>query len=586
MRADSANRPGGIYYRIDWNGRPIVKPSWLGLSTHPANPNMGWQQEFAIRGTERTSFKQSWKPPFGEREAYEDHYNQLTLTLTTAKQAGEMLLIARVYDQGVAFRYAFPERLETQILEIHEELTTFCLPTESIAWFTPSAQARYESKPIRNWVQAAELPVTAELPGGTWVSLAEADAANYARTRLQTTSTPGELKTALFGEVVETSPFATPWRVVLIGQRPGDLLQNNYLLLNLNSPSVIANTDWIKPGLVMRESKLSTPNAKALVDFAVEQEIDYIHFDAGWYGYEYDAASDATRVDVDPRRNPKKDLDLAKAIRYARSKGKQVILYVNHRALERHLDTLLPLYKRWGVSGVKFGFVHVGSHRWTVWLHEAVRKAAQHGLMVDIHDEYRPSGFSRTYPNLMTQEGILGNEGFPDATYNTILPFTRFIAGAADYTFCFNVESLRPSRVKTTKAHQLALPVLYYSPWQFLYWYGSPEHYPNRQEISFWKGLPTTWQETRVVAGTPGESVTIARRRKQTWYVGCITNTQARTISLPLTFLTPGKTYLATLHEDTADGQVRQRQQNVSTKTTLTLPLRASGGAAIRIDEL
>lgn len=188
----------------------------------------------------------------------------------------------------------------------------------------------------------------------------------------------------------------------------------------------------------MREVTLTTEGGKALVDFAVKRNLQYIHFDAGWYGFEYDKASDATTVTLDPRRNPKIDaLNLKEVVAYAKQHGIGVMLYVNQRALQQQLDEILPLYKSWGISGIKFGFVQVGSQVWTKWMHEAVKKCADYGLMVDIHDEYRPTGFSRTYPNLMTQEGIRGNEEFPDATHNVTLPFTRFVAGAADYTICY-----------------------------------------------------------------------------------------------------------------------------------------------------
>lgn len=158
------------------------------------------------------------------------------------------------------------------------------------------------------------------------------------------------------------------------------------------------------------------------------------------------------------------------------------MVYVNQRALVQQLDTLLPLYKKWGLKGVKFGFVQIGNQRWSTWLHDAVRKCGEYDLMVDIHDEYRPTGFSRTYPNLMTQEGIRGNEEMPDATHNTTLPFTRYLAGAGDYTLCyFN------NRVKNTKAHQLAMAAVYYSPLQFMFWYDRPEFYQEKKNWNFGK---------------------------------------------------------------------------------------------------
>ena len=574
-------------YEISYRRQPIVLPSRLGLKPNPGGVGwkLAWDEGLALVKTETRSQHATWKPVYGERAEIPDHFNELTLTLRFAGNPtrGLMQFVVRAYDEGLAFRYMFPEDQRSQIIEFGDEATQFSFPPGTQALYTPRAQGEYRWRPLtEDWKPSAELPLTLKLPNGLWASIAQADASNYPRMRLRTDS--GLLVSQLYSEVTETPPFQTPWRVLLLADQPGQLLENNFLMLNLNPPNVLPDVSFIKPGRVMREATLSTRGAKALVDFAVEQEIDFVHFDAGWYGHEYEVASDATRVDVDPRRNPKGDLDLPEAIRYAKSKGKGVILYVNHRALERQLDEILPLFQRWGVVGIKFGFVQTGSHRWVVWLHEAIKKAAKYGLMVDVHDEYMPSGFTRTYPNLMTQEGVHGNEGFPDATHNTVLPFTRFLAGPADYTFCFNVGSIRPGKVKTTKAHQLALPVLFYSPWQFLFWYGSPELYANRQEIEFWKGLPTVWDETRVVSGTPGELAVIARRKGAVWYLGGIANTQARTLTLPLIFLENGKTFQATLYEDDGKGGVKKRAERVSATTVLTLNLLASGGVAVRLE--
>ena len=180
------------------------------------------------------------------------------------------------------------------------------------------------------------------------------------------------------------------------------MVENNYFILNLNEPNQIANTSWIKPGQVIREVTLTTAGSMASIDFAAENNIAYVLFDAGWYGAEEDVKSDATTVTVDPARS-KGPLDLPKVIEYANSKGVGILVYVNKKALHQQLDEILPLYKKWGIKGVKYGFVNVGDQYATAWLHQAVRKAAKYELMVDIHDEYRPTGYSRTYPNLLTQ---------------------------------------------------------------------------------------------------------------------------------------------------------------------------------------
>jgi alpha-glucosidase len=338
----------------------------------------------------------------------------------------------------------------------------------------------------------------------------------------------------------------------------------------------------------MREVTLSTEGAKKLVDFAVARNLQYIHFDAGWYGYEYFKSSDATTVTVDQFRNPKGDLDLPAAIRYAHSKGIGVFLYVNQRALATQLDTILPLFQAWGVSGIKFGFVQVGSHRWTTWLHDAVRKCAKYQLMVDIHDEYRPTGFSRTYPNLMTQEGVRGNEEMPDATNNTILPFTRFVAGAADYTFCyFHRKELgyQQRHIQTTATHQLALPVIYYSPLQWMYWYDRPDDYQGEPELEFWDVVSTTWNDTKVLEGRPGQYISVARRSGDDWFMGTITNNDPRELKIVLDFLPKGKTFEARIYEDDPAVNTRTKvaikTMKVDASTILGIKLVPSGGQAI-----
>lgn len=574
---DEPQSPQSPVYEITYRNKPLIQPSRLGLGSNVNGSRpLNWDKNLRIVSAVKRSQQANWKPVWGERAEIPDNYNELVVSLRNGPGPGGMMqIIARAYDAGVAFRYFFPEDLRMQVLEVGQEMTFFNLPLKTKALYTDHAQGSYVERAVENWDKAAQMPLTLQLDNGTWACITQAEQSSYPLVRLKTAG-PNQLVSQLFGEITEASPFASSWRVIMAADRPGDLLEHNYLVQNLNPPNAIKDVSWIKPGKVMREVTLSTTGAKNLVDFAVEQNIDYLHFDAGWYGHEYEIASDATTVKVDPRRNPKGDLDLPEAIRYARSKGKKVILYVNHRALERQLDTLLPLYESWGVAGIKYGFVHTGSHHWTVWLHDAIRKAAKHHLILDIHDEYSPTGFSRTYPNLLTQEGVRGNEEWPDATHNTVLPFTRYIAGAADYTFCFN-----QPRLTNTKGHQLALPVIYFSPLQYLYWYGKPADFPDRQEIEFWKDLPTVWDETKVLAGTPGQFASIARRKGTDWFMGTITNTEARKIDLPLTFLEPGKKYSLTVYEDDGSGKIRKQNRTVSSKDRLTANLLGSGGQAI-----
>jgi alpha-glucosidase len=323
----------------------------------------------------------------------------------------------------------------------------------------------------------------------------------------------------------------------------------------------------------MRVMTQTTAAAKANIDFAARHKLQYILFDWKWYGPAFSFSSDATKVAIP-------DFDLPAIIAYAKERGIGVWLYVNQQALLAQSDTLFQSYRDWGVKGVKFGFVQVGSHRWTTWIEKAIQQAAAAGIMVNVHDDWRPTGEQRTWPNLMTAEGIRGNEEMPDATHNTVLPFTRFLAGAADYTICYY-----DPRIKTTHAHQLALAVVYYSPLQTLYWYDKPEMSKDEPELAFWDRIPTVWDKTRVLAGRPGQSATVARRKGDEWFVGSITNTEARTVSLRLDFLPAGRRYEATIYADDPQVATRTRvgirTQAVDAGTTLQLALPASGGQAI-----
>jgi alpha-glucosidase len=500
----------------------------------------------------------------------------------------------------MAFRFLVPE-LENggPLIKITRESTEYRFPDSTKAWYTSFAQQEYQLLDLNKMVTESERPLTLELSNGLFACVGEAEMVNYSRTKFKALNgKPNTLTGVMYDNVEEIAPFASPWRWVMVAQTAGALLENNDLIQNLNPPNQITNSSWIKPGKVFREVTLSTTGAIKAIDFASKHQMQYILFDAGWYGYEYHDSSNARRVSVDPKRNPINDLNLQEVIAYGKSKGIGVILYVNQRALAKQLDSILPIYHAWGVAGVKFGFVHVGSFKWTTWMHEAVRKCAQYQLMVDIHDEYRPTGFSRTYPNLMTQEGILGNEGFPTATHNTILPFTRFIAGAADYTFCYYRQDFKQAGaiengvprnkfIKTTAAHQLALAAIFYSPLQHMYWYDKPSDSQDEPELAFWDHIPTVWDQSKVLDGSIGKYIAMARRKGKNWFVGAITNNDARDLDVSLDFLQDGQEYEATIYKDDPTASIRThiaiQKKKVNNKTILHVSLPASGGQAIEL---
>ncbi len=586
-----AGEDGQLNYTVAWQEKEFIRPSRLGTE--------GWGDKLELQSAISTRKDTSWHPLYGERNVIRDEYNATTFTFVRAQDRSQHFQVeVRAYDGGVAFRYAFPEEPGGgRDISIGRELTDFTVPEGTLAYFTNRAQGSYSLLPLKNWPDEAERPLTLQLENGLYAALAEAGVVDYCRTKfILDPKKSNTIACSMYDRVDFTTPFATPWRVIMVAEKATSLLEHDDIFLNLNLPCQIKDTGWVRPGKIMREMTLSTQGAEKLVDFAVKRHLDYIHFDAGWYGYEYSRASDASRVNVDPRRNPHNDLNLAEVIRYAKERGIGVFLYVNHIALEKDLDSLLPLYHKWGVAGIKFGFVHVGSYRWTVWLHEAVKKCARYHLMVDVHDEYRPTGFSRSYPNLLTAEGIRGNEEMPDANHNTILPFTRFLCGPADYTICYYhrpewkpyLAKSRNARVlKTTSMHQMALSVIYYSPLQFLYWYDRPEDSRDEPELEFFDRVPTVWDDTRVVGGEVGKFITVARRKGDEWFVGCITNNDARDLDLNLSFLTSGKKYKATVYYDDPASPVRTRvsikQLDVTSAIVLPMHLLPSGGQAIWI---
>ena len=596
-----SQKDGKLMYSLDYANKPVVEEGELGVNIDnhlvesamgiPVDTNRVWTKGMEVTGVERRSEDNTWKTVYGEYSQIRDHYNEMTLHLlkggkhegsgTAYDKRQQYLLdiIVRAYDEGVAIRYHFPEATNGLFMHITDDLTSFRFAPGAEAYHYAWAQSHANKvkllKSEAAWKEEAERPLTLHLANGLYVAIGEAALTDFVRGKLKLKA-DNELKMAMFDSADIITAYDMPWRFIMVGEKAIDLINNKQLVLNLNAPCQIADTSWIKPGKAFRVCRLDMKTCLAGVDFCVDRGLQYIELDAGWYGPEMKMSSSALKV-LESR-----DIDMPKLCAYAKSKGIGVWVYVNQRALYQELDQILPLYEKWGISGIKFGFVQIGSQEWTTWLHQAVRKCADHHIMVDIHDEYRPTGWSRTYPNLMTQEGIGGNEEMPDAEHNTILPFTRFLCGPADYTPCyFN------GRVKNTKAHQLAMPVVYYSPVTFLYWYDLPNAYKGEQELDFWKYCPTVWDESKALQGEIGEFVVQARRSGDDWFVGAMTGLQARDITINTAdFLQKGKKYRVEMYND--DPMLNTRTKVASTVQTLKagkvmkLHLQPSGGAALR----
>jgi alpha-glucosidase len=577
-----------ILYTLEFRGRKALYPSRLGYVFSETGEGQG---KIRIAKVERTQVEGTWQPLYGERSEYPDAYAEAALAVEEGSR--EYKLILRAYEEGVAFRYAFPE----DSLLVLEEKTTFAFPAGTILWASERAQSEIFRIPAGEATKPVDRPVLAQLPDSLFVAVGEAGLADFSRMKLiSALDEPNTLQARLDGEAGFPTAFKTPWRFIMAAEKPGQILENNYLILNLNEPNRLRETSWIKPGKVIREVTLTTRGGKACVDFAARHNLQYVEFDAGWYGHEYDESSDATTVTVDPKRS-KGPLDLPEVIRYADSHGIGIILYVNRRALEKQLDEILPLYQSWGIKGVKYGFVNVGSQEWTSWLHAAVRKAADHQLMVDIHDEYRPTGYARTYPNLMTQEGIRGDEESPPNAMVLNTLFTRMIAGAGDHTNCYFAP--RVDEKMGSHASQLAKLVCVYSPWQFVYWYdrprdsdpdetgagGSRNRIVEVPELSFIDEVPTVWDDTRVLDGYPGEFAVVVRRTDDRWFIGALNGMRDRDFEIPLNFLDPGREYEAVLYFDDPGAGTLTRvgieRQTLTSRDRIDRTVKAGNGLAV-----
>lgn len=572
--AEALQSPGGKYnfvfeqkdgrltYRLDYAAKQVIEEGELGVNidNHLVESAMGipvdnsnvWTNGMEVTSVDRRSEDNTWKTVYGEYAQIRDRYNEMTIHLlkggkhqdgggTAYDKRQQYLLdiIVRAYDEGVAIRYHFPEATNGLFMHITDDLTSFRFAPGAEAYHYAWAQAHANKvkllKSEAAWKDEAERPLTLQLANGLYAAIGEAALTDFVRGKLKLKA-DNELQMAMFDSADIITAYDMPWRFIMVGEKAIDLINNKQMVLNLNAPCKIQDTSWIKPGKAFRVCRLDMKTCMEGVDFCVDRGLQYIELDAGWYGPEMKMSSSALKV-LETR-----DIDMPKLCQYAKSKGIGVWVYVNQRALYQELDQLLPLYEKWGICGIKFGFVQIGSQEWTTWLHNAVKKSADHHIMVDIHDEYRPTGWSRTYPNLMTQEGIGGNE---------------------------------------------EMPVVYYSPITFLYWYDLPNVYKGEKELDFWKYCPTVWDESKALQGEIGEYIVQARRSGNDWFVGAMNGLQARDITLNTAdFLLKGKKYRVEIYNDepslTTRTKVASMVQTIKAGKTLKLHLQPSGGAALR----
>ncbi|WP_330286988.1 glycoside hydrolase family 97 protein [Streptomyces sp. NBC_00576] len=581
---------GALSWSAKRKGATVVGTSTLGLKL--SDGTVLGSAGTVITNYQHWTIDNTWTPVYGRNATVRDRYQEMRWNLQDTASLINFSLQIRAYPTGVAFRYVL---LDKGTATIADELTTFAFPDSTLVYsardedpYNPVAPGSIPSTgtSTTDTGPLTDLPLTATYAGGSVIAcICESSRLNFPRLMLSSVSgQPGTLAAYLMEHTARgsgtvqttttvTTPFATPWRAVVTGSTHAELVDNAELVLNLAPANALADTSWIKPGKAFRV-QLTTAAGMAGVDFAVARGLQYIEYDGGWYG-DADHSTDATK--------PIPDIDLPSVISYATSKGIGVILYVDRRAASNP-DSLFGLYKSWGAAGIKLGFINDGTQAMTNQITSWVRTAAKYKLLIDLHDDVRPFGYERTYPNWISMEGVRGNERFPTASHNVTLPFARNIGGPLDYTICYG-----QSRDRTTNVHQMAMAAVFYQPLNFLYWYDSPSRFAN---TSNWPGLPwfdaipTTWDESRALTGSIGQYAAVARRHGDTWFLGAMTNETSRTLSLPLTFL-GGGTYTATVYADGTPGTspyqtpVVVSTRRVTSATTLDVAMAPAGGQAI-----
>jgi len=615
---------GKLFYSLHRNGTPVLDKSELGfiLSDGALGENL------EIIHTEHQSFSEEWDQLWGEEERTDNTYNQLTISVrerTALKRTFNVVF--RLFNDGFGFRYEFPEQENLHDFVIMDEITEFALTDNHKAWSIPYEtyfyEALYEPAPVNTlgWVST---PLTMETKDGLFLSIHEANLTDYAAMNLIPKDNSTVLKANLTpwstGEkVFMKAPGVTPWRTMIIADSAGDLLLSR-LMLNLNEPSRIADTSWIKPGRYIGiwwayhmnkntwhigpHHGATTANAIRHIDFAAKHGFSGLLIEGwnkGWDTYKFSFTESYP------------DFDLKKVTDYARSKN--VMLIGHHETdgdllnYEAQIEDAFRLYEEHGVQIIKTGYVGKmlnGKERHSSQFgvrhfRKVIELAARHKIMINNHEPVMPTGLQRTYPNLMTQEGVRGQEwdawdkeGGNPPEHTTVIPFTRGLAGPMDFTpgtFHFENAAIPTTKVQTTLAKQLALSVILYSPLQMAS--DEIEHYEkNPEPFEFITACPVNWEKTVVPEAAIGEYVTIARKDRESdnWFVGSITNAKPRTMVLSLDFLHKKRIYTARIFKDGEQANyinnpypVEIEEVEVTYRSTLEIKQAPGGGTAIMI---
>ena len=644
------SKDGKACYLINYQNKRVIDTSYFSFDF---NEQELFGENLEVINSSRSSFDETWETVWGEQRFIRNHYNELKIEFKENNEKGKTCLIVfRVFDDGVGFRFEFPEQENLKDVVILDENTQFKLTGNHTCWWTPGDWDIYEhlfnttrfteidalSKRSHKALaqtyipqNAVNLPVTMKTDEGIYISILEANLTNYADMTLKVDKQNLLFQSELVGndagiKVKTKTPFVTPWRVILISDKATDLVSSR-TILNLNEPNKLANVSWIKPTKYMGiwwEMHLgkstwdmksgrhgaTTENAKRYIDFASRNGIGAVLIEGWNTGWDHYLGSEKLDYIFD-FVTPYPDYDLKEVVRYAKEKNVQIIMhhetYAHILPYEERLDTAFSLCRSLSIHAVKTGYVGQivpdGEYHHGQWMvnhyRKVMEKAAEYQIMLDVHEPIKPTGLRRTYPNLMSAEGLRGQEfnawspdGGNPPEHLTIIPFTRMLAGPIDYTpgiFDIKFDKYKKeNQVNTTLAHQLAIYVVIYSPLQMAA--DLPENYEGHPAFQFIRDVGVDWDTSIILNGEIGDFISIARKERNTdkWFLGSITDENARTVEVSLNFLDDGKSYKATLYEDVEDSHwdknptaYKIENKIVSNSDKLTLELAPGGGTAI-----
>ena len=600
----------GLAYSVDFDGAPLMAPSRLGMAF--ADGTKLGETVQVLDARVRTSHS-SWKDDFGKFSTVKDRYRELSLRLRENRPAPaesvDFEVLVRVYDDGAALRYVLPKQKSLGQFKLVEDRTEFLFPSDSRAWIGGTAEAECSYQEIRLSQTPGDrriLPMVVQTPSAL-VAVGEADVRDWSGSFLTSPGKPGAFgaKASLVSPVESTTPRESAWHAMIIARNAGDLTVSS-LLTNLATPSQIKDPSWIQPGISAWDawwtgrnrhwdqysglnSRGNTQSHKEYIDFAAEMGWSYMLVD--WFWYDQESKDPETAI------KPQAHINMPELMAYAKAKGVKLILWVNSKNIPSiGADKLFATYAGWGAAGVKIDFFQNNGSQGTQRLHEELlAAAARHRLVVDFHGAYTSTGLSRTWPNLLTQEGVLGMEyvklgkQFTPA-HMMMLPFMRGLLGPADITpgAFLNVREDEfapnsiPATTTGTRARQLALAVLVDSP--FLCLCDDPANYRGQPGIGFYRNLPSAWDETRAISAEIMQHLVQVRRKGKGWWLAGMNHQQPLELDLKLDFLVEGA-YTLTTYADTPESVQRpaalaEATREVKRGDTIHIRMENAGGFA------